>query len=424
MATPTTTDTERKRQFVDASIAGIHAHQIALQRKEGKGTAARFAFRDGDDALHALTTRFTRLTEERLPDVLAWIKGGAVASPDARDESPTLRIEQAVHLLLAAGLEPGPDLPFSVLCRTLASRAPQADARAVRALSSLHQIVLQVSLDALEVQRLFPLYMALELPVGLDQLGLVYGRDEFVALGAELAPQCCACPFDTSADAWHLVLRKIQNWSERFRGTITAATYARELLPIPEVRACAAGLRLLPQQKICVLGHSFTMSMHWASQGSFTDIAYEIIRHHNPHIQWVRVNRGGLTPSVARRDYLESVLQHHPDQTIMVTISRNDENRSDLKYCIKKLQDQGSKVIVFDCVMVYPDIYETEKAAVKVARAAGAAVVEVYPLLAAHPKRAEFPALDEVHTTPPYHKFMAVELVKYFAGRRGAALPA
>lgn len=410
--------------MLDACVAGIHAHQVLLYRKDGIGDARGFSHHGDDATLQALADRFSRLTRERVSDVRAWIDQGPVAAADARDESPTIRIGETVLALLDAGLEPGPDLPFSVMVRALAKRAPTADRAAVRAVACLHQVVLQSSLDADEVQKLFPLFMALDFPVSIAQFGLPHERGDLVAFGAELAPACCTCPFDTSPDAWHLVLRKMQNWSDRFRGCVNAATFARELLPTPEVRACAAGLRQLPQQKICVLGHSFTMSMHWASPGSFTDIAYEIIHHHNPHIEWVRVNRGGLTPSLARRDYLETVLQHHPDQTIMVTISRNEENRTDLKYCIQKLQDHGSKVIVFDCVMVYPDIYALEKLAAQEARRAGASVIEVYPLLSAHPQREEFPALDAVHTAPPYHKFMAVELVRYFAGKRTAALPA
>ncbi len=415
----------RQSALVDACVAGIHAHQIALHRTTGQGAADRFTFSGTDAELTVLTTAWSRLLTERPDDLRAWLAGtGEDPSPLAGDDDvATVRIDRTIRRLREAPLVPAADLPFSVLVRALTARAPDATPAAIGAVASLHQVVLQTSLDALEVQQLFPLYLWAQLPVSLDQLGLAHDEAALIAFGRELAPPCAPCPFDVSPEAWHLVLRKIQNWSERFRGKVTAATYAQELLALPAIRDCAGPLRLLPPQKICVLGHSFTMSMHWCSQGSFTDIACEIIRHHNPRIEWVRVNRGGLTPTLARRDYLETVLQHHPDQTIMVTIARNAENRADLRYCIRKLLERGSKVIVFDCVMVYPEIYATEKLAAAEARDAGATVVEVYPLLAAHPERESFPALDGVHTAPPYHKFMAQELVKFFAGRRQAALP-
>lgn len=418
MATDESTPDVRKRQFVEACIAGIHAHQILLHRERHQGDDAAFAFTGADSVLQALATHFIELAATRPADAAAWVQDGRSDTPAGGECDSHVRGLLRARLALAEGL------PVNVLARHLRRLAHGNPETNIRAVASLYQLVFQETLDAEAVQQLFPLYMALGLPVSLEELGIDYDRDEFIAMGKTLAPQCVACPFDVSADIWHLVSRKIKNWSERFRGKVTAATYAKELLALPEIRDCAGAIRAMQPQKFCVLGHSFTMSMHWASQGSFTDIAYEILHYHNPGIEWVRVNRGGLTPTLARRDYLETVMRHHPDTTIMVTISRNEENRSDLAYCIQQLRNRGSSVITFDCPMVYPEIAEKEMIASAVAREAGASVVEVYPLFAKQPLFAEFAALDAVHTTPPYHKFMATELIRFIAGKRQAALPA
>lgn len=414
---------KRKHEFVEAVIAGIHAHQIRLFRESGEGDKAAFAYAGEGSALDELAVTVTRLSRANKPSVLDWLARGAASRDEIPDVPPFTTVEACIRRLLGAHITLAPTLPVSKVTAYLKQQAPSAPDLSLRAVASLYQLVMQVSLDASELQDLFRLYTAINLPVSLEELGLDWDTPQFIAMGKKLAGACCACPFATSANDWHLASRKIKNWSERHRGKITAATYARELMDTPEVRECASALRGLPPQKFCIVGHSFTMSMHWASHGSFTDIAGHIVRHYNPGIEWVHLGRGNLTPTIARRDLLERVIQQRPDQTVLVTISSSEENRSDLRYVVRKLQDFGSKVITFDCVMVYPKIYAQELPASKIAREAGATVIEVYKQLDSHPDKDQFPALDGVHTAPPYHKFMAAELVRFLARRREAAQP-
>lgn len=421
---PTNTIELRKQQFVEAVILGAHAHQARYREETGRGDAAAFAFPGSSDTRNAMAATFSRLMSAKTEAVKDWLTRGSDSHIEIPHTPPFTTVQDAVEQLTSVRLKLAPGLPFSVAADHLRHAAPQAPVTHVRAVASLYQIVLYIMLDAVELQDVFRHYLAMELPVSLEELGLVCEREAYIAMGKELSPKCCACPFDVTPNDWHLASRKLRNWGDKYRGKVTAETMARELLATPEVRDCASGLRMLPPQRLVVCGHSFTMSLHWASPGSFTDIAGRIVRHFNPDIEWLHLGRGSLTPTIARKQLLDQVIQQRPDQTILVTICNNEENRSDLKYAIQRLQEHGSKVIVFDSVMVYPEIYEREKLAVKAAREAGATVIEVYPLLDSHPLRAEFPALDEIHTAPPYHKVMAVELVRFLAGKRRAALPA
>ncbi len=415
---------QRLQLFADAITAGIHAHQSRLRELTARGDAKAFAFPGTVADRDAAATAFSQLAKASNKAVLDWIERGDASDTPIPDLAPFTTVAACITRLTSLPLTYSPKLPLIQVMEALRKLAPAASPQHLCAVASLYQVILQVSLDGEELQGLFRLYLALKLPVSLFDLGIDDSDPNLVAMGKRFAKACCACPFDTTAKDWHLAGHKLKFFAEKLQGRITAATYARELLKAPEVRECMAAIRSLPPQRVVILGHSFTMSMHWASHGSFTDIAGHIVRHFNPGIEWVHVGRGGLTPTIARKSLLERVLQHRPDQTILVTISRTAEDRADLKYCIERLLNQGSKVIVFDCIMVYPEIYETEKPAVVVARKAGATVIEVYPLLNTHPQRAEFPAMDVVHTAPPYHKFMAVELVRFFAGKRPATLPA
>lgn len=51
-------------------------------------------------------------------------------------------------------------------------------------------------------------------------------------------------------------------------------------------------------------------------------------------------------------------------------------------------------------------------------------VIEVSPLLAAAPDRAQFMCLDGIHMTEPYHRLMAKEWLKLLVGAREASLKA
>jgi hypothetical protein len=58
---------------------------------------------------------------------------------------------------------------------------------------------------------------------------------------------------------------------------------AAELLNEPDVESQTC-LRALPAQKIAVIGHSFTMGLHWSS-------AIEFCSHRYRHLQALRIQK-------------------------------------------------------------------------------------------------------------------------------------
>ena len=95
-------------------------------------------------------------------------------------------------------------------------------------------------------------------------------REEILArFERGLEGRACASPVGLSAAEWQIAGRKIWNWGEKNQHIRDAAVVAGELLEEPEMKAIVPRLRALPPQRVAVIGHSFTMDLHWASPSAF-----------------------------------------------------------------------------------------------------------------------------------------------------------
>ncbi|MFI5007429.1 MAG: hypothetical protein ACHQKZ_08310, partial [Solirubrobacterales bacterium] len=403
----------RLESLIEANIAGTHAYQVLLARKESKGDPSCYAAASlGDDALRALEAHQKALLEQDPAVVRTWVDGRSSSFDPKRDVEP---------LLAAKLLMPEP-LPVNVFTSWLAGRtkAPRAH---VRAIANLLQTNLEVERDGDRLQELFRFYIGLGVPVYVGQLGLSGTDADFMAAGRELEPKSCASPVGTTAAEWQIALRKNWNWGEKNLGIRDAKVLAGELLAEADVAALVPRMRALPPQRIAVIGHSFTMDLHWSSPSSFVPVVTEMFRRENPKVEFRQFQGGGLTSTRARRNFYEDARAWKPDRVLLVVINRTPEDLEAFAALGRGFAAAGARVLTFDDVHD-PDSSDPKAIAREgeAARAAGMTVIEVGRLLESSPDRGRFFCLDHVHMTEPYHRLMAKEWLKFLVGAREAAL--
>jgi hypothetical protein len=406
-------EASRLEQLVEANVLGTHAFQIALARKQGKSDPACYspgALTDGQ--LARLETHQAALLKADVKAVRAWAEGKASTFDPKADLAP----------LLASGLATSDTLPVNVFTRWLADRT-QAPPVQVRAIASLIQTNLEVERDGDRLQELFAFFAGLGLPVYLGQLGLPGTDEAFLALGRELEGKACASPFGTAAADWQIAARKNWNWGEKNLGIRDDEVLAKELLQEPEVKALAPRIRALPAQRIAVIGHSFTMQLHWSTPGAFVPVVTAIFARENPGVEFRQFEGGGLTSTRAVNRFHADVRAWKPQQVLLVVMNRTDEDLDNFRRLGRDLAEAGAKVITFD------DVHDPSGTAVglrerelTIARETGMTVIEVSALLAAAPDRERFLCLDGIHMTEPYHRLMAKEWLKLLVGAREPTL--
>ncbi|XXY21632.1 hypothetical protein WME88_18625 [Sorangium sp. So ce216] len=288
----------RLGRLVEASIIATHAHHILLARRGGKGDVACYgagARPDGD--LDALVEHQRALFSTGPAALKAWADGQPAGADAGR----------RVDALLAAGLTIPERTPVQVITAYL-RRTARAPPQHLCAIANLWQIVLEVDRDGDILQQVFDAYIALGLPVYAGQLELPGSDADLLALGKDLAPRVCPSPYDTTPEAFQISGRKLSSWAERKLHIRDAALIAGERLAEPAIKAIVPELRVLPPQKIAVVGHSFTLELHWASPGTFVQIAGAVIARENPKIELRQWAAGGLTASKAEKQYLHELI--------------------------------------------------------------------------------------------------------------------
>jgi hypothetical protein len=259
--------------------------------------------------------------------------------------------------------------------------------------------------------------------VYVGQLGLPGADTDFLAVGRELEPKSCASPVGVTAPEWQIALRKNWNWGEKNLGIRDEKVLARELLAEQDVAALIPKMREMRPQRIAVIGHSFTMGLHWSSPSSFVPVVTEMFRRENPKVEFRQFQGGGLTSTRARRNFYEDAKAWKPDRVLLVVLNRTPEDFEAFAALGRGFAAAGARVLTFDDVHD-PDRSDPKAAAREreAARAAAMTVIEVGRLLESSPDRARFLCLDNVHMTEPYHRLMAKEWLKFLVGARGAAL--
>ena len=403
----------RLAQLVEANVVAVHAFQVLLAKTSDKGNRSCFSPGDLSDAqLNSLSEHQANLLKSDLSAVRAWVKGSDGEFDPAKDLEPIIK----------SGLTVPYKAPVNVFTRYLRENTKASDVK-VRAVASLYQTVLEVERDGDRLQEEYAFYIGLGLPVYVGQFNLPGTDADLLAVGKKLEGQSCEAPVGTSAAEWQIAGRKIWNWGEKNLHIRDERVLSAELLREPEVKRLEPQLRALPPQKIAVVGHSFTMGLHWSSPSSFVPIVIDVFRRENPRVQFKQFAAGGLTASRAQKRFYQSVLDWKPDKVLLVVMTRTDEDYDSLKKMGEGFHAAGIKTYMFDEVhdpeAVTPGTVERAR---KAADESGIEVIEVGEILATSPERSKFICLDGIHMTEPYHRLMATEWLKFLAGSRGDRL--
>jgi hypothetical protein len=396
----------RLTQLVDANITAVHAYQMLLARKQPSMDKACWPSTPPDVDLESLVAHQTSLLNSPAA-ARAW----AFGSPSKFDPNKDLQP------LLAARLPMSANLPVNVFAAYLGKNATHYRTEEIRSIANLYQTVLEVERDGDRLQDLYSFYIALGLPVYVGQLGFPGADADFLTIGRLLEGKSCVSPVGQSAAEWQIAARKIWNWGEKNLHIRDAGVLADELLAEPDVKALERQMKGLPAQRIAIIGHSFTMDLHWASPSAFVPIVTAMFARENANVEFRQFQGGGLTSSRAFKHFYQDALAWKPDTVLVVLINRTEEDFADLRAMGLGFKATGTRVIMFDDVHDpdAPDPAKHQREA-DLAREAGIEVVKVSPILSASPDRARFSCLDHIHMTEPYHRLMAKEWLKVILG--------
>lgn len=399
----TRTNETRLAQLVEANIVAVHAFQVFLAKTSKKGQTCFSNGELSDAALNALSEHQARLLKSDLKQIKLWVNGRESTFDPSADLEPILR----------SGLKIPDNAPVNIFTHYLRQNTKASDVK-IRAVASLYQTVLEVERDGDRLQEEFAFYIGLGLPVYVGQFNLPGTDADLLATGRKLEGQSCEAPVGTSAAEWQIAGRKIWNWGEKNLHIRDERVLAAELLKEPEVKRLQPQLRALPAQRIAVVGHSFTMGLHWSSPSSFVPIVIDVFRRENPKVEFKQYAAGGLTASRAQKRFYNDVLAWKPDKVLLVVMTRTDEDYEVLKQMGQGLSAAGIKTYMFDEVhdpaAVTPGTVERAR---KAAADGGIEVIEVGSILANSPQRSKFICLDGIHMTEPYHRLMAKEWLEY-----------
>lgn len=403
----------RIEQLVEANIIAVHAYQVQLARRQGNVDFTCWPLQEPSDTdLQALVTHQTSLLAVAVANVKAWVHGRPSSFDPSADLDP----------LLAAKFTMGPALPVNVFTRYLQKKAPSQPRSRIRSVANLYQTVLEVERDGDRLQDLYAFYIGLGLPVYVGHFGLPGTDADFLAAGRELEGPSCSSPVGVSAGEWQIAGRKIWNWGEKNLHIRDANVLAKELLAEPDVSSLIPKMKAVPPERVAIIGHSYTMDLHWSSPSAFVPIVTAMLARENPSIEFRQFQAGGLTSSKAYKRFYEDALAWKPTIVLLVVANRTDEDRSDLRKMAEGFRAAGTQVLMFDNLFSNDDSDAgRQQTNLATARDAGIEIIEVSSILRSSPDRARFSCLDHIHMTEAYHRLMAKQWVKALLD---ASLPA
>jgi hypothetical protein len=329
----------RLQQLVEANIIAVHAYQLQLARKQGNIDVSCWPLQAPPDAeLQRLVEHQSSLLATPVAAVKAWAEGQDSSFNPSRDLEP----------LLEAKLPMSPTLPVSVFTNYLQKAAPYQAKSHIRSVANLYQTVLEVERDGDRLQELFAFYIGLGLPVYVGQFGLPGNDADFLAVGRILEGPSCLSPVGLSAGEWQIAGRKIWNWAEKNLHIRDANVLAKELLAEPEVVPLIPKMKSLPAERVAIIGHSYTMDLHWSSPSAFVPIVTAMFARENPKVEFRQFQAGGLTSSRAYRRFYQDALAWKPSIVLLVLINRTDQDRSDLRKMAAGFRAAGTRVLMFD----------------------------------------------------------------------------
>ena len=401
----------RQTQLQNALVAGVHWGQ-ALLHETGKAKGDPALFGRGAltlDQVKGLAQLFEKLVTTNPETIVGWTKN-KIASEDAG------------KLVSRLNEHPAPAdvrLPVNALTLELVERTGGRDI-VCRPVANLLQLNLQEDKDGTLLQDLFRVYIALGLKVNFSQLGLPVSDADLVALAKVLAAKCAKGPYVNDEAYYRLSLTRIEMWGVKNTGQCDRFVLAKKLLQDPEIKKLLPALKALPPKRAAFVGYSMMMSLHWATYGSWNDVASEVMRLANPKFDYAGFQYGGIRATRALKELLPKALEYKPTETFLLMALSDPGDDAAFETIIRELQKTGSEVYVLDdnrpwIDVPFPNIKKEIALRREIAKKTGARLLEFYEIGKRQPAYEKWECLDKVHMTTEGHLFYAKELLKLWA---------
>ncbi|MFC1614219.1 hypothetical protein ACFL5K_02865 [Gemmatimonadota bacterium] len=407
---------DRMKELIDFLSSTVHAGQVAIGI-EGDSDYDTMLFNPDGLTLEELKTTaaladsMISLGTEQLK---AWVERG--------EENRSV-----AHLLSSAADAPKPTavaLPYSVFRNFLIEMAGDQDRNSIPAVANTIQLITQVDRDGDLVQEMISLYQELGLKLSLTSLGLDGSMDNLQAIAEVLISRTGATPFDMEMIDWQLYLHKLEMWDAKISGRRDKKIIADEMIEAdPLVTGMLDDLKMLPAKRVAFMGHSLTMSMHWSTYASWSDIAGEIMSAVNQNYEYSAFNSGGLAPVKAlNRGHLDDLVAYSPTETFILMMIRDDEKQiAALDSIVGAVKKVGSKCYLVDGVRPwrFRDKGEMESYRKRMRAYCGKKDLVLLEFCNLWEKEQADtsgwrPLKQDIHMCTPGHVFYAKELLKFW----------
>lgn len=392
---------DRLQELVQANVVATHAHQVLLARRSGAALDAYRADGFSQADLQRLVDHQHRLLSEDPNAISDWLRNRPSAFNSGKD----------LATLINAKLPFADGLPVNVIRRQLARRFGLEEAE-LAGTASLFQMNLEVDRDGDEMQSLLDFYVAVGLPLHLHKLGTNDRECQgaLLELGTAASKETVTSPFSTDPAAWQISGMKLIHWLGKKLRTRDHHTLAGELLKHPCVQELLPQVRQLPEQRIAIVGHSYTMMIQWSTPAPFTWIAKAILEGTNPGIEILHLGQGGMTPGTADRLFRQIVLEYRPTQVFLFLLIPTARDVADLARLVRAFEDAGIICTAFTHRLVsdFSNVAQLQDVAARTELH----ILDIEQRLEKSPDRSDFVSLDGVHMTEVYHRLAAVELLK------------
>src|SRR5215813_11592817 len=176
--------TSRLSQLVEANVIAVHAYQILLAKKSGKGDPSCYSSGNLTEAqLENLSEHQGKLLKSDLQAVKAWANGTTSSFDPSQDLEPILK----------SAIKVPEKAPVNIFTDYLL-KATKADPLHVRSVAKLYQTVLEVERDGDRLQEEYAFYIGLGLPVYVGQFNLPGTDQALLDVGRQLEGKACESP--------------------------------------------------------------------------------------------------------------------------------------------------------------------------------------------------------------------------------------
>ncbi len=407
---------ERASALAAASLKMVRLEQQTLAR----GT-------DPASALGKAEGLFMKAVKLKPQTVRDYVKTGMGSGKDLMES-----FLETVYGLDAAQSEDDP----AAAVMGVFSEAPETKGRSrglIAGYAAAFQMSMELERDGTLMQDFIPFLLALGCPMTFHDLGLERAdRARLEQLAALASGRTGKRNYDTGPFDYFITMVKLDSWSSKFSGQVTADTLAARLMSTPEFKELIPRLKNLPAARLGFLGDSNMDRIHWSTQAPFPDIIAAVFRKLNPKVTVTNAGKGGDDSGEALARIDEDLIAKSPGISF-VMLGGNDcrhwgrpnpavtpeQYRKNITEITRRLRQSGSRVVLLSyprCPSLSGADLEVFQGINRELKAASGSLetgwIESGAVIAAQDQQ-EVYAVDSIHLSPEGHLLVAKNILTY-----------